>query len=205
MRLPARLAGCLLGRPAVAVADAQPGLRRPATGGRGLSGRAAQHWSRHAPPVGAEAGLQRLARDFWAWRAAGQPVSSDDIPRALRPPGWTPDWSAAAVAARRRELARFESRWRALAGRGRPVPEQVDHRLLGSALARVRWELDGVRLWRRDPGFYLAQTLGALVDALLPPPPFTPPRGRQVVERLGAFPRPPAHGPANPPQGAAAL
>jgi len=209
MRLPARLAGCLLGcllallpgPAAVAVGDDQPGLPRPATGGRGLSGRSAQHWSRHSPPVGAEAGLQRLARDFWAWRAAGQPVSSDDIPRVLRPPGWTPDWSAAAVAARRRELARFESRWRALAGRGRPVPEQVDHRLLGSALARVRWELDGVRLWRRDPGFYLAQTLGALVDALLPPPPFTPPRGRQVVERLASFPRTLADGRANLDQG----
>src|SRR5258708_3218277 len=81
--------------------------------------------------------LQLLARDFWAWRAAGQPVSGDDIPRLLRPPGWTPDWSAPAVAARRRDLARFESRWRALADPGRPVAAQVDHRLLGSALARV--------------------------------------------------------------------
>jgi hypothetical protein len=107
--------------------------------------------------------LQLLARDFWAWRAAGQPFSGDDVPRVLRPPGWTPDWSAPAVAARRHDLARFESRWRALASPGRPVAEQVDRRLLGSALARVRWELDGVRLWRRDPGFYLAQTLGALV------------------------------------------
>jgi len=141
--------------------------------------------------------LQQFARDFWAWRAAGQPVSGDDVPRVLRPPGWTPDWSAPAVAARRRDLARFESHWRALASPGRPVAEQVDRRLLGSALARVRWELDGVRLWRRDPGFYLAQTLGALVDALLPPPPFTPARGRQVVERLASFPRTLADGRAN--------
>jgi hypothetical protein len=141
--------------------------------------------------------LQRLGRDFWAWRAAGQPISGDDIPRILRPPGWTPDWSAAAVAARRRELETLEGRWRALADAGRPVPEQVDHRLLGSALARVRWELDGVRLWRRDPGFYLSQTLGALVDALLPPPPFTPARSRDVVDRLAAFPRILADGRAN--------
>src|SRR5579872_2499323 len=151
--------------------------------------------------VAAGDSLQRLARDFWAWRAAGQPVSSDDIPRVARPSGWAPDWSAPAVAARRRDLARFESRWRALASPGRPVAERVDHRLLGSALARVRWELDGVRLWRRDPGFYLAQTLGALVDALLPPPPFTPARGRQVVERLASFPRTLADGRANLDQG----
>jgi hypothetical protein len=146
-------------------------------------------------------GLQRLGRDFWAWRAAGQPISSDDIPRVQRPPGWTPDWSAPAVAARHRDLERFEARWLALANPGRPVPEQVDHRLLGSALARVRWELDGVRLWRRDPGFYLAQTLGALVDALLPPPPFTQARGREVVERLASFPRTLADGRANLDQG----
>jgi len=158
-----------------------------------------------SPPIPAAVAagdnLQLLAREFWAWRAAGQPVSGDDIPRIARPPGWTPDWSAPVVAARRRDLARFEARWRALADPGRPVAEQVDRRLLGSALARVRWELDGVRLWRRDPGFYLAQTLGALVDALLPPPPFTPARGRQVVERLASFPRTLADGRANLDQG----
>jgi hypothetical protein len=141
--------------------------------------------------------LQRLGRDFWTWRSVGQPISGDDIPRILRPAGWTPEWSAAAVAARRRELESFAARWRALADPGRPVPGQVDHRLLGSALQRVRWELDGVRLWRRDPGFYLAQTLGALVDALLPPPPFTAERSREVVQRLASFPRILADGSAN--------
>jgi hypothetical protein len=207
------LAGCLLScllpslpaPAAVSRGEAQPGLPRPAGSGTGPGSALARHsaLARDRTPAGgvASAGLQRLARDFWSWRAAGQPVSSDDIPRVLRPPGWTPDWSAAAVAARRRDLARFESRWRALADRDRPVPEQVDHRLLGSALARVRWELDGVRLWRRDPGFYLAQTLGALVDALLPPPPFTPARGRQVVERLASFPRTLADARANLDQG----
>ena len=137
--------------------------------------------------------LQRLGRDFWAWRAAGQPISGDDVPRIERPVGWAPDWSAQSVAARRRELERFAARWQALGGGGRaaegPVAEQVDLRLLGSALARVRWELDGARLWRRDPGFYLAQTLGALVDALLPPPPFDGARSADILARLAAFPR----------------
>ncbi|HEY0781202.1 MAG TPA: DUF885 domain-containing protein, partial [Thermoanaerobaculia bacterium] len=122
-------------------------------------------------------------------RTAGQPISSDDIPRIARPAGWTPDWSAATVAARRRELDAVETRLRALADPGKPVAWQVDYRLVGSALARVRWELDGSRLWRRDPGFYLAQTLGAYVDALLPPPPFQPERSREIVLRLEAFPR----------------
>jgi hypothetical protein len=138
--------------------------------------------------------LLRLGRDFWAWRAVEQPVSGDDIPRIERPAGWAPDWSAAAVAARRREVAGFEARWRALAGSGgggggqAAVAAGVDRRLLGSALARIDWELDGVRLWRRDPGFYVAQTVGALVDAVLPPPPFTAARSRDVVARLEAFP-----------------
>jgi hypothetical protein len=143
-----------------------------------------------SPPAPASADdLQSLARDLWAWRAAGQPINDDDIPRLLRPAGWTPDWSAPAVAARRQDLAQFEARWRALADPGRPVAEQVDHRLLGSTLARVHWELDGVGLWRRDPGFYLAQTLGALVDGILPPPPLTAERSGDVVRRLAAFPR----------------
>jgi len=51
--------------------------------------------SPHAPAaVAAGDSLELLARDFWAWRAAGQPVKRDDVPRILRPPGWTPDWSA---------------------------------------------------------------------------------------------------------------
>jgi uncharacterized protein (DUF885 family) len=64
----------------------------------------------------------------------------------------------------------------------------VDHRLLGSGLARVGWELDGVSSWRRDPGFYVDQTVGAVVDVLLPPPPFDAERARDLVARLRAIP-----------------
>jgi hypothetical protein len=133
--------------------------------------------------------LQSLGRDFWAWRAENQPLNGDDVPRLSRPRGWSPDWSAAAVASRRQDLERFAARWKVLARPQASVSEQVDHRLLGSALARVRWELDGVRLWRRDPGFYVAQTLGAFTEALLPPPPFEGARSDDLVALLGAFPR----------------
>jgi uncharacterized protein (DUF885 family) len=131
--------------------------------------------------------LPALARDFWTWRAVHQPITSDDIPRITRPAGWTPDWSAATVAACRHDLEGFEARWQSLADPRQDVAAQVDYRLMGSALARVRWELDTVRLWRRDPGFYVAQTLGALVDALLPPTPFTSARSHDVVARLASF------------------
>src|SRR5437016_12730250 len=42
--------------------------------------------------------LDDLARDFWIWRAAEQPVSSDDIPRIERPSRWPPDWSPETMA-----------------------------------------------------------------------------------------------------------
>jgi len=131
--------------------------------------------------------LDALAREFWAWRSATQPSSFDDIPRLERPSGWTPDWSAAAIADRRRRLEEFERRLAGLDAAG-PVARQVDRRLMASALSRVRWELDVLRGWRRDPSFYLAQTLGALVECLLPPTPFDAARSAAVVRLLHGFP-----------------
>jgi uncharacterized protein (DUF885 family) len=117
-----------------------------------------------APP---EALLQ-LSQDFWKWRAQYQPFSSDDIPRIDRPAG-PRDWSAAGIAKQRAALAEFENRWKAIDPRGWPVPAQVDYRLIGSAIARVHWELDVNARWQRDPTFYIDQTLGALTEALLIP------------------------------------
>jgi hypothetical protein len=50
------------------------------------------------------ADLTGLAGEFWSWRAVTQPLSSDDIPRIERPPGWTPDWSPDAVARRHADM-----------------------------------------------------------------------------------------------------
>ena len=126
-----------------------------------------------------------LARDVWTWRAATQPSSGDDIPRLERPEGWLPDWSAAAVAARRATLAQLTTRYAAIDTAGWPVPRQVDYRLIGSALARVRWELDGAPAWRRDPAFYIQQALGPVFDVLLPVPPVSATRADLVIARLG--------------------
>src|SRR5690606_28484979 len=83
-----------------------------------------------ATPAAADP-LDDLARDFWAWRAATQPSSGDDIPRLERPADWRPDWSAEAMAARRTALAGFRARHRAIDPAGWAVPRQVDYRLLG--------------------------------------------------------------------------
>jgi hypothetical protein len=131
--------------------------------------------------------LQRLAADFWIWRAENQPISSDDIPRIERPDGWGPDWSRDAIARRRQELNEFAARHQAIDAHSWPVPEQVDYRLIGSAIARVHWELNVTRGQERNPGFYVDQTLGLLFLSLLPPPPFTATRSRNIIRALQSF------------------
>lgn len=133
--------------------------------------------------------LDALGRDFWAWRAVHQPFTGDDIPRIDRPAEWAPDWSPASIAAQRAALAAFERRWRALDPSDWPIPRQVDYLLVGSALARGRWELEILRTWQRNPLFYLDQTLGAVFDRLLQPPPFDRTRGEEIVRRLESIPR----------------
>jgi hypothetical protein len=141
--------------------------------------------------------LQQLAGDFWAWRAENQPVSSDDIPRVERPPNWIPDWSGPAFARRRAELSDFEQRRKEIDERSCPIPQQVDYRLIGSAIARVHWELNVTRGQERNPGFYVEQTLGLLFLSLLKPPPFTEDRSRQIVRALQSFPATVASGKEN--------
>src|SRR6266571_9480428 len=133
--------------------------------------------------------LDDLARDFWAWRAAEQPVSSDDIPRIERPSGWVPDWSPEAVARYHKQLDEYETRWQKIDASAWPIPRQVDYRLMGSALSRVRWELDRIRNWQRDPSFYVQQTVGPYLQLLLPPPPFDSARSKQIVATLASIPR----------------
>ena len=136
----------------------------------------------------ADAGaLDSLASDFWAWRARYQPFSADDIPRIERPGGLR-DWSAAAITHQRADLEGFKKRWKAIDPNGWPVPQQVDYRLMGSALARVRWELDINRRWERDPTFYLEQTLSPLLEGLTPPPPLTAERSRELLLRMQNIP-----------------
>jgi uncharacterized protein (DUF885 family) len=141
------------------------------------------------PIVAAADSFDDLAREFWTWRAANQPLSTDDIPRIDRPVDWTPDWSAPAVAKRRQALADFERRWRQIDPSGWTIPRQVDYRLIGSAIARVRWEMEVERGWRRDPRFYVNQTLGAIFERLLQPPPIDAARSGEILRRLQNFPR----------------
>src|SRR6266496_812794 len=131
--------------------------------------------------------LDDLARDFWKWRATEMPVSTDDIPRLDRPDRWVPDWSPATIQSYRKQVGEFEQRWSAIDAARWPVPRQVDYRLIGSAIARARWELDYLDAWQRNPNFYLDQTLGAYFHLLLEPPPFPELRGANIVATLKSF------------------
>jgi hypothetical protein len=133
--------------------------------------------------------LDDLARDFWAWRAIHQPITSDDIPRIDRPVNWTSDWSPQSVAQQREDLAVFEKRWKEMDAGRWSIPRQVDYRLIGSALARVGWELYVTRNWQRDPSFYIDQTIGAVLDRLLQPPPIDPVRSGEILRRMTAIPQ----------------
>src|ERR671934_1675515 len=125
--------------------------------------------------------LDDLAADYWQWRAVEQSVSPDDMARLERPMDWTPDWTPEAVEKYRMELTAFEARWRAINPASMPIPRQVDWRLMSSALARARWELDILKSWQRNPMFYVDQTLGGIFERLLQPPPFSDVRVQEIV------------------------
>jgi uncharacterized protein (DUF885 family) len=134
------------------------------------------------------ASLEALSNEFWQWRAHYQPFSKDDIPRIERPTG-PRDWSANSIAKQKTTLEDFEKRWKQIDQTSRSVAWKVDYRLVGSALARVRWELEINPRWQRDPSFYIDQTITALLEALVQPPPFDGARSREIVDRMEAIPK----------------
>jgi uncharacterized protein (DUF885 family) len=133
--------------------------------------------------------LSELSDSFWQWRAQEQPFSGDDIPRIDRPAGLVVDWSPQTITQRLQQLDAFEQRWKSLAPPAQtPVHEQVDYRLLGSAVARVRWELSIEQSWKRNPQFYVDQTLASVFILLLQPPPFSEARQQEIVARVKQIP-----------------
>jgi hypothetical protein len=115
--------------------------------------------------------LDKLANDFWTWRAKYAPFTGDDVNRIERQ-GGTRDWSWDTIDKQRTDLVEFEGRWKKIDPAQWPIAKQVDYKLIGSALARVRWELDVNPRWKRDPNFYIAQTLTPIVEALTVPGPY---------------------------------
>ena len=132
--------------------------------------------------------LETLSKDFWTWRATEQPFTNDDIPRIERPANFVADWSPAASQRYLTQIVAFETQFRALDFASAPIPDQVDYRLLGSAIARVRWELEVNPTWRQDPFFYVDQGLGNLYTLILPPAPFLAARQLYILTALESVP-----------------
>lgn len=132
--------------------------------------------------------LQDLAQEFWIWRAQHMPLSYDDIPRLERPLGWVPDWSATAIEQRRLDLRQFQKKLKDIDPTTWPITQQVDYRLISSALARVTWELDVTRAQEVNADFYVHQTLGAIFLLLLSPKTFDSTRCAEIVTRMRSIP-----------------
>ena len=131
--------------------------------------------------------LEQLADDFWWWRARQAPFTPDDVNRIERPGGMR-DWSRASIDHRKKDLAAFEARWKKLDPAQWSIAKQVDYKLIGSALSRVRWELEVNPRWKRDPNFYIDQTLTALAEALTIPAPFDDAHSREILARIENIP-----------------
>jgi len=131
--------------------------------------------------------FDKLAADFWSWRARYAPFTGDDVSRIERPGGMR-DWSRAKIDSERKELGEFETRWKKIDSHTWPIARQVDYRLIGSALARVHWELDINPRWKRDPNFYIEQTLTALTEALTVPAPYGEARSKEILTRIENIP-----------------
>ena len=145
--------------------------------------------------------IAELGTEFWAWRRRQQPRSHDDIPRIEREPLWSPKWSATDIASYRSDIATFDKRWKSLdAGTAKSpkcaIEDYVDYRLIGSAISRVIWELDHIKVWQEQPRFYIDQSIGVLFDHLLPLK-VTPEALGEVAEILKETPRILAEGKAN--------
>ena len=136
--------------------------------------------------------LTELGERFWTWRSSQQPRTRDDVPRLDRPPGWLPDVSQATADRRQDELAAL----RADLDRIHPAEtaDRVDHRLLRSAMARVTWESDILRV-RGIPRFWIDQALGPVYDSMLRPG-LDPARVAEVLRLLRAVPAALSHAPA---------
>src|SRR3982750_1850623 len=82
---------------------------------------------------------------------------SEEFQRVRRPPPvrGLPDYSADALAARRRSLADARGRLTALDPQSWPVSDRVDYLLVRAQIDAVDFDFRVMRPWSRDPGLYL--------------------------------------------------
>ncbi len=82
---------------------------------------------------------------FQEWRAFQQPKLVDGVP----------DYSAAAMAAQRRELPAYQHRLEAIDPDGWPVAEQVDYQVVRAEMNGLDFDHRVLRPWARNSAFYV--------------------------------------------------
>ncbi len=132
--------------------------------------------------------LQRLAKDFFDWRTITQPVNGDDIPRIERPDGWTPEYSSASIKNYEDKYAEFSKKLKEIPKIDWTTADSADFLLLHSAIERVNWELNILKLPYAHPEFYVFQTAGTIHDLLVIGSPMTQKRADNILIRLRKIP-----------------
>lgn len=132
--------------------------------------------------------LAALANEFETWRAINQPVTPSAILRINRPADWNSDWTQSALVQRKSEYRQLQSRQKSLNTLGYTTADRVDQVLLGAAMERIHWQLEILGIPRRNPGFYIEQTLGSVYEILIETPEPDQSRMEALTERLLLFP-----------------
>jgi Bacterial protein of unknown function (DUF885) len=139
----------------------------------------------------APSGYQELVRFFEDWRAFERPVMH----------GAVPDYSAAAMAAKVRELPAWRKRLDDLDTKGWPIEQINDYRLVKAEMNGFDFNLRVLRPWARDPAFYVSvwatRSDCPLREGPLAYPaielynfrfPLSDASQRELTERIGAIP-----------------
>lgn len=128
--------------------------------------------------------VQDLGREFWEWRIPSSYRTPDDVPRVEHPLDWVPEFDSDSARRRLERAEEFRRRWEAMDVKGESVPDQVDYRLVGSAISRVEWEVGILRNWERDAVMQVHQVLGPAYDLMVPAAPFDTDRQDGVIYQL---------------------
>lgn len=132
--------------------------------------------------------LQNLAKEFFNWRTITQPVTGDDVPRIERSDGWVPDYSPESLKSYENKYIEFRANLRELPKDSWTISDSVDFLLLHSAIGRVNWELNILKLPYSHPEFYVFQTAGIIHDLLVISSPMTKNRADNILVRLKSIP-----------------
>jgi hypothetical protein len=94
--------------------------------------------------TGGKGTYEELVQLFADWRVFERPAIRDGAP----------DYTAATIAAKARELRRYQDRLAAIDPGGWPVDQQVDWHIVRAEMNGLDFQIRVLRPWERDPAYY---------------------------------------------------